>query len=40
MIHWTFTSIPLVYLQIEQNDKIIHVYVPRVKYERFPNLID
>ena len=30
----------LVYLQIEQNDKILHVYVHRVKYEQFPNLID
>ena len=50
MIHWPlveflipqFTSIPLhvVYLQIEQNDKILHVYVHRVKYEQFPNLID
>ena len=44
MIHWglveflilQFTSIPLVYLQIEQNDKILHVYVHRVKYEQFP----
>ena len=35
-----FTSIPLVYLQIEQNDKILHDYVHRVKYEQFPNLID
>ena len=45
MIHWAlvefliiqFTLIPLVYLQIEQNDKILHVHVHRVKYEQFPN---
>ena len=37
-----FTTIPLVglYLQIEQNDKSLHVYVHRVRYEQFPNLID
>ena len=41
MIHWAsvkflilqFTPIPLVYLQIEMNDKIPHVNVHRVKYE-------
>ena len=48
MIHWAlvesiilqFTLIPLVYLEIEKNDKIPHVNVHRVKYEQFPNLID
>ena len=48
MIHWTlveflilqFTPIPLVYLQIERNDKIPLVNVHRVKYEQFRNLID
>ena len=36
----SYSSIPLVYRLIEQNDKILHVYVHRVKYEQFPNLID
>ena len=48
MIHWAlveflilqFTVIPLVYLQIEKNDKIPYVYVHRVKCEQFSNLID
>ena len=48
MIHWAlveflflqFTPIPLVYLQIEKNDKTPLVNVHRVKYEQFPNLID
>ena len=48
MIHWAlveflilqFTPIPLVYLQIEKNDKIPLINVHRVKYEQFPNLID
>ena len=35
-----FTPIPLVYLQIEKNDKTPLVNVHRVKYEQFPNLID
>ena len=47
MIHWAiveflilqFTPIPLVYLQIEKNDKIPLVNVHRVKYEQFPNYI-
>ena len=48
MIHWAlveflilqFTSIPLVHLRIAQNEKNLHVYVHRVKYEQFANLID
>ena len=48
MIHWAlveflflpFTPIPLVYLEIEKNDKTPLVNVHRVKYEQFPNLID
>ena len=48
MIHWAlveililqFTQIPLVYLQIEKNDKISLINVHRVKYEQVPNLID
>ena len=48
MIHWAlveflilqFTPIPLVYLQIEKNDKIPHVDVHRMNYEQFPNLIN
>ena len=48
MIHWAlvvflilqFTQIPLVYRQIEKNDKIPLVNVHRVKYEQFPNFID
>ena len=47
MMHWAlveflflqFTPIPLVYLQIETNDKTPLVNVHRVKYEQFPNLI-
>ena len=35
-----FTPIPLVYLQIEKNDEIVHFYVHKVKYEQFPNLMD
>ena len=35
-----FASIPLVYLQIEKNDKIPHFKVQKKKYEQFPNLID
>ena len=46
MIHWAlveflilqFTLIPLVYLQIEKNDKIPHVHVHIVKYEQLSNL--
>ena len=48
MIHWALveflifqlTPIPLVYLQIEKNDKNPHLDVHRVKYEQFQNLID
>ena len=48
MIHWAlveflifqFTPVPLVYLQIENYDKIPLVNVHRVKSEQFPNLID
>ena len=48
MIHWALVEflilqlspIPLVYLQIEKNDKIPHVNVHRVKYEQFPNLVN
>ena len=48
MIHWAlveflilqFTTIPLVYLQTEKDDKIPDVYEHRVKYEQFSNLID
>ena len=35
-----FNPIPLVYLQIEKNDKTPLINVLRVKYKQFPNLID
>ena len=48
MIHWAlveflflqFTPIPLVYLQIEKNDKTPLFNVHRVKCEQFRNLIE